>query len=188
MRPVNKWAVRPTVPETIPWIMQRAFSLAVNGKPGAVFIDIPSDLGLVEADMPAYRPALGRLRSRAAEADLKAAARLLTAAKRPAMVCGSGAVAAGAARPVAALVGDAALTLAELKAGLRGIDRPAARRRLATIGRAKARHQKLVSAEGAGRSVALRTPQILHALNRIFGRDTIMVHENGGADLWSYYL
>ena len=278
MRPVTKWAVRPTVPETIPWIMQRAFSLAANGKPGAVFIDIPSDLGLVEADMPAYRPALGRLRSRAAEADLKAATRLLTAAKRPAMVCGSGAVAAGAARPVAALaealampvfttpggrgiiaeddalalgqvglyfsevgkaywdradvvlsvgsrledfstgawrylpararfiqldldadsiamnwrpdvalVGDAALTLAELKAGLRGIDRPAARRRLATIGRAKARHQKLVSAEGAVRSGALRTPQILHALNRIFGRDTIMVHENGGADLWSYY-
>ena len=37
------------------------------------------------------------------------------------------------------------------------------------------------------RSGALRTPQILHALNAIFGRDTIMVHENGGADLWSYY-
>ena len=278
MRPVTKWAVRPTVPETIPWIMQRAFSLAANGKPGAVFIDIPSDLGLVEAEMPAYRPALGRLRSRAAAADLKAAARLLAAAKRPAMVCGSGAVAAGAAlpvealaealampvfttpggrgiiaedaalslgqvglyfseagkaywdradvvlsvgsrledfstgawrylpprarfiqldldadsiamnwRPEVALVGDAALTLAELKAGLRGIDRPAARRRLESIGRAKARQQKLVSAEGAVRSGALRTPQILHALNEIFGRDTIMVHENGGADLWSYY-
>jgi len=52
MRPVTKWAVRPTTPESIPWVMQRAFSLASNGKPGAVFIDIPSDIGLVEVEMP----------------------------------------------------------------------------------------------------------------------------------------
>ena len=278
MRPVTKWAVRPTTPESIPWVMQRAFSLACNGKPGAVFIDIPSDIGLVEVEMPAYRPALGRLRSRASAADLKEAARLLVAAKRPLMVCGSGAVSAGAARPVAALaealampvfttpggrgiiaedaelslgqvglyfsdvgkaywdradlilsvgsrledfstgawhyippraryiqldvdanaiamnwrpdvalVGDAALTLAELAAGLRGIDKPAGRRRLEAVGKAKARHQRQVSAEGAVRSGPLRTPQILHAVNQIFGHDTIMVHENGGADLWSYY-
>ena len=278
MRPVTKWAVRPTTPESIPWVMQRAFSLACNGKPGAVFIDIPSDIGLVEVEMPAYRPALGRLRSRAEATDLKAAAKLLAGARRPLMVCGSGAVAAGAARAVAelaealampvfttpggrgiiaedaelslgqvglyfsevgkaywdradlilsvgsrledfstgswgyypprarfiqldldadsiamnwrpdvALVGDAALTLAELRTTLRGIDRPAARKRLAALGRAKARYQRQVSAEGAVRSGPLRTPQILHALNQVFGHDTIMVHENGGADLWSYY-
>src|SRR5260221_4199939 len=204
-------------------------------------------MGLGEVEMPSYCPALGRRGSRPAAADLKEAARLLVAAKRPLMVCGSGAVSAGAARPVealaealampvfttpcgrgiiaedaalalgqvglyfsevgkaywdradvvlsvgsrledfstgawrylpprarfiqldldadsiamnwrpeVALVGDAALTLAELKVGLRGIDRPTARRRLATIGRAKARHFKLVSAHGAGRNGNLR--------------------------------
>ena len=25
------------------------------------------------------------------------------------------------------------------------------------------------------------------AISRVFGSDTITVHENGGADLWSYY-
>ncbi len=278
MRPVTKWAVRATLPERVPWILERAFSVARNGKPGAVFIDIPSDLGLTEADIPPYRPALDRHRSRAALADVKAAAKLLCAARRPLMICGSGAVASGAARQVAtladelslpvfttpggrgilsedapmslgqvglyfsevgrayyeradlvfsigsrleefstggwryfpldarfiqldinaetigmnwrpdlALVGDAALTLEEIRAALRGIDRQAARRRLASIARAKARTLRKVAAEGKVREGQLRTPQILHALNQIFGRDTIIVHENGGADLWSYY-
>src|SRR5260221_5513169 len=212
-------------------------------------------MGLGEVEMPSYCPALGRRGSRPAAADLKEAARLLVAAKRPLMVCGSGAVSAGAARPVAALaealampvfttpggrgiiaedaalafgqvglyfseagkaywdradvvlsvgsrledfstgawhyipsrarfiqldvdanaiamnwrpdvalVGDAALTLTELAAGLRGIDKPAGRRRLDAVGRAKARHQRQVSAEGAGRSRPPRTPPMPHGL------------------------
>jgi acetolactate synthase-1/2/3 large subunit len=278
LRPVTKWAARATTPQAVPWIMQRAFSVARNGKPGAVFIEIPSDIGLVEADVPAYQPSLGRLCSRAARSDIRQAAKLLAAAKRPLMICGSGSVASGGAREVAALaealampvfttpggrgiiaeeaalalgqvglyfseagktyydradlvlsvgsrledfstggwtyfpvgarfiqldidadaigmnwrpdvalVGDAALTLAELRATLRGIDRPVAQRRLATLVAAKARYQKKISAEGKPRDGALRTPQILQMLNRVFGRDTIIVHENGGADLWSYY-
>jgi acetolactate synthase-1/2/3 large subunit len=90
-------------------------------------------------------------------------------------------------RPDVALVGDAALTLEDVRAALRGIDRRTARRRMASIARSKTRAMRTVAAEGAVRRGQLRTPQILHALNRIFGRDTIMVHENGGADLWSYY-
>jgi acetolactate synthase-1/2/3 large subunit len=90
-------------------------------------------------------------------------------------------------RPDIALVGDAALTLEDIRAALRGIDRTAARRRLVALGRAKGRHLRKVAREGRSRDGQLRTPQILHALNRIFGRDTILVNENGGADLWSYY-
>jgi acetolactate synthase-1/2/3 large subunit len=33
----------------------------------------------------------------------------------------------------------------------------------------------------------LRTKQILHAANRVLGPRTILVNENGGQDLWSYY-
>ena len=278
MRPVTKWAVRATLAERVPWILERAFSIARNGKPGAVFIDIPSDLGLTEANIPAYRAAQPRHPSRAAPASVKAAARALAASRRPLMICGSGAVSSGAFRQVSALaerlampvfttpggrgivcedaplslgqvglyfselgkayydradlvlsvgsrleefstgawryfpdgarliqldidaetigmnwrpdvalVGDAALTLEDLGAALRGIDRKAAQRRRAALERAKARHLRQVAAEGKSREGQLRTPQILHALNRIFGHDTILVHENGGADLWSYY-
>jgi acetolactate synthase-1/2/3 large subunit len=278
MRPVTKWAVRVTVPESVPWVMQRAFSLARNGKPGAVFIDIPSDLGLVEAEIPAYRPSLGRLRSRAEANDIARAAELIAGARRPLMICGSGAVSSGAAaevaalaeayaipvlttpggrgiigeeeplslgqvglyfsevgkayhdradlvlsvgsrledfstgerqyfpkrarfiqldvdgdsiglnfRPDVALVGDAALTLSDLAAALPPADPGAVEKRLAAIVKAKRTYQKRVDAEGRAQDGTLRTPQILQALNRQFGHDTIIVHENGGADLWSYY-
>jgi acetolactate synthase I/II/III large subunit len=262
----------------VPWLLERAFSIARNGKPGAVFIDIPSDLGLTEANIPAYHPAQPRHRSRAEAAAVRAAAKAIAAARRPLLLCGSGAIASSAFKAVAdlseaagmpvfttpggrgiisedaplslgqvglyfselgkayydradlvlsvgsrleefstgawryfpdgarliqldldaetigmnwrpdiALVGDAALTLEDLRAALRGIDRAGVRRRLAALERAKARHLRQVAAAGRPRDGQLRTPHILHALNRIFGRDTILVHENGGADLWSYY-
>lgn len=278
MRPVTKWAVRPTAPASVPWALSRAFSLARNGKPGAVFVDIPSDIGLIEADIPPYRASLGRHRTRPEPGAVKAAAKLLAAAKAPLILCGSGAIAAGAYSQVAALadalgapvfttpggrgiigedsgpalgqvglyftdpgkayydradlilsvgsrledfstggwkyfpagaklvqldidgdsialnwrpdvavVGDAALALDDLLPALRGVDRARRLRRLAAIARAKARFIRQATAEGAVRTGALRTPQILHAVNRVFGRDTILVNENGGADLWCYY-
>ncbi|MFO1055920.1 MAG: thiamine pyrophosphate-binding protein [Dongiaceae bacterium] len=278
MRPVTKWAVRLTRPENAAWVMQRAFTVARNGKPGAVFIDIPSDIGLVEAEIPAYVPSLGRVRSRAEANDVARAAELLGRAKRPLMICGSGAVASGASaevaalaealampvfttpggrgivgeeeplafgqiglyfseagkayfdradlvlsvgsrledfstgawkylpprarfiqldvdadsiglnvRPEVALVGDAALTLSDLAAALPPADAVGAAKRRDAILKAKRAQQKRVDAEGRAEGGTLRTPQILQALNRIFGHDTIIMHENGGADLWCYY-
>lgn len=277
MRPVTKWAVRPTSPEAIPWVMQRAFSLAQNGRPGAVFIDIPSDLGLVEARMPAYAPSLGRQLTRPDPAAVAAAARLVVRAKRPVMICGSGSVASGAFaavaalgkaiaapvfttpggrgaypedgplalgqvglyftepgkayydkadlvlsigsrleefstggwryfpkgatfiqieidpdgvglnwRPDVALVGDARLVLEDLIAALPRQAGTARRARLAAIAAAKARYLEKVEREGGRRSGKLRVPQILHGIMKVFGADTILMNENGGADLWSY--
>jgi acetolactate synthase-1/2/3 large subunit len=103
MRPVTKWAVRPTAAEAVPWTLQRAFSVAKNGRPGAVFIDIPSDLGLIEAVMPAYAPSLERQRFRPDPDAVSVAARLLARAKRPLILCGSGAVSSGATAAVADL-------------------------------------------------------------------------------------
>ena len=45
MKPITKWCERVTEPERISWVMRRAFSLATNGKPGPVFLDIPRDVG-----------------------------------------------------------------------------------------------------------------------------------------------
>jgi len=278
MRPVTKWAVRPTAAEAVPWTMQRAFSLAQNGRPGAVFIDIPSDLGLVEAVLPAYTPSLGRQRSRPEASAVRRAAELLGRAKRPLILCGSGAVASGAFAAVAALsdklgcpvvttpggrgafpedhalalgqvglyfsevgkayyddadvllsvgsrledfstgdwqyfpkngrliqvdvdpeaiglnfhpdvalVGDARLVIEDLLAAATDGDAEQRKARLARIAKEKARYLKTVESEGARRSGKLRVPQILHGIMKVFGKDTILVNENGGADLWSYY-
>jgi len=102
MRPVTKWAARVTDPARIPWVMQRAFTLAVNGKPGAVFIEIPSDIGLKIAEIDVYQPSLGRQRMRPDELSVKAAAKLLGQSQRPLLLCGSGAVASRAADQVKA--------------------------------------------------------------------------------------
>ncbi|HEU0222270.1 MAG TPA: thiamine pyrophosphate-binding protein, partial [Paracoccaceae bacterium] len=96
MRPVTKWATRVVAAEAVPWVMQRAFSIAKNGRPGAVFVDVPSDLGVTEADIPAYRPSLPRHLSRPEAGSVAVAAKLLAAAKAPLAICGSGAVSARA--------------------------------------------------------------------------------------------
>jgi acetolactate synthase-1/2/3 large subunit len=278
LTPVTKWATRIVDPATTPWVMARAFDVAVNGRPGPVFIDVPSDIGLREVDMPAYRPSLGRHRSRPAADALAAAAELAAAAKRPLIWCGSGAYSSGAAdevmtfaealgapvfttpggrgiiaedhelalgqtglyfteagkslfdsadlviavgtrleefstggwsywpghakfiqididpqaialnqRPDVALVGDAALALADLHSALTPIDDSTRAARRDAIAALKGPFLARVDAECAEQHRPIRARQVVAAINRVFGRDTIMVHENGGADLWSYY-
>jgi len=279
MRPVTKWATRLTDPAGTPWVMQRAFSLAVNGRPGAVFVEIPSDLGLAEAEIGDYRPLCGRLRSRPEAEGVREAARLLSRAERPLLLCGSGAHSAGAWpqvqalsragglpvfttpggrgvlseeddlslgqvglyftdvgqayydradlifsigsrleafstgwweffpqgakliqldidpqaialnwRPDLALIGDAALGLADVLAELEPlVDRARRDSRVEEIKAAKARYFREVEEEVAQKRRPIRPPQVVAALNRVFGRDTILVNENGGADLWTYF-
>lgn len=280
MRPVTKWAVRVNDTRKMNWVMQRAFTLARNGRPGAVFIDIPTDLGadVVEMDGP-YRSHLGRQRTRPEAASVAAAADLVAEARRPLLLCGSGAVAAGASsavrglseslgipvfvtpggrgivaeddplflgltglyfndagrsyydsadlvisvgsrleafstlswsafpkgarfiqididadtiamnwRPDVAVIGDALLALEDIAAALeRRIDAAAVADRAADIVAAKALFLDVTAAEAAEHRTPIRPPQVLAALNRVFGRDTILVNENGATDLWSYY-
>ncbi len=278
MRPATKWATRVVSAEMVPWTLRRAFSTAKNGRPGAVFVDIPSDLGVSEAEIPAYRPSLPRHRSRPEADAVATAARLLAKAKAPLVLCGSGAVSASAAEPLrrlcerlglpvfttpggrgvfpedhelalgqvglyftelgkdyfdaadlvlavgsrledfstggwqlwprkahmiqveidpnavflnlepeVALVGDAAIALEDLDATLPEVNEGARDRRLAPLRRAKARFLKRIAAECETQKTPILTRQVVAAINRVFGQDTIMVHENGGADLWTYY-
>ena len=278
MRPVTKWAARIVAPETTPWVMQRAFSIAKNGRPGAVFIDIPSDLALRETTMPNYQPSLPRHRSRPEKDALGAAAKLLAAAKKPLAICGSGAVSAGAfgqihnlaemlgmpvfttpggrgifpeshdlalgqvglyfteagrryfddadvvlaigsrledfstgswrlwprkarfiqieihpeamamnLRPDVALLGDAALALDDLAGALDGHSLPSKLAREKSVAASRHKMLKRVAQEVAKQAQPIRSCQVVGAINRIFGHNTVMVHENGGADLWTYY-
>jgi acetolactate synthase-1/2/3 large subunit len=277
LRPVTKWARRIVDPATTPWVIERAFTLAKQGRPGAVFIDVPSDIGLTPVAMPPYSRSGPRLRARPEAGAVTEAARLIARAKAPVIVCGSGAIASGASaplkalaeamgaavfttpggrgtigeehalafgqvglyftklgkdvwdaadllisvgsrledfstgawtyypkgarfiqididphaialnwRPDVALVGDAALALDDLLAALPARDSAARTRRLALLAAAKAKGLAVVAREGQVRRRPILTRQVLAALNRVFGADTILVNENGGADLWSY--
>ena len=276
LRPVTKWSTRIVDPASTPWVMARAFAIAQAGRPGPVFIDVPSDIGLVAVAMEEYRPALGRRRSRPDSEDVTAAAALIARARRPILWCGSGAYSAdagaqvaalaerlGAAvfttpggrgviaeshphamgqtglyftaggkawfdeadlvisigsrleefstggwmywpsgagfiqidndphaialnmRPDVALVGDAALALDDLIAALPDLDGVAAR--TGQLTQASASWVAEVDTDRVRQESPILTRQVMGAINKVFGNDTVMVHENGGADLWSYY-
>ncbi len=278
LKPVTKWAVRITDPQTTPWVIARAFDFAVNGRPGPVFIEVPSDIGLKAVPMPAYQKALGRHLSRPDGADVTAAAAALAEAKRPLIWCGSGAVSSGAfdqvkalaetlgapvmttpggrgiiaedhplalgqtglyfteagkayhdeadlfftigtrledfstgawlywpdgvkhvqldiapeaialnKRPDVALAGDAALSLTDILDALPTIDDTNRQERVGKIETARTAYLAETEADSAQAKTPIRTRQVMQALNHVFGHDTIIVHENGGADLWSYY-
>ena len=280
MKPVTKWAVRVHDTRKTNWVMQRAFSLARNGRPGAVFVEIPSDLGSEPVEMERdYRPHLGRHRTRPEPQAIDAAADLIAEARRPLLLCGSGAVSAGAAdavrtfaeetgipvyatpggrgimaednplfcglvglyfteagkqyydsadlvisvgsrleafstlswsafpkgakfvqvdidagtiamnwHPDAGVVGDAALTLEDLAATLKPrVDAQSRAARLEEVSAIRTPFLAAAEEEASRRQAPIRPPQVLAAINRVFGRDTILMKENGGADLWCYY-
>ncbi len=105
IRPLVKrsWAVQRL--ESLPEILHKAFKTAVVGRPGPVHIDLPltiqAERGDLEVPDPARHKVNGRQRGDAAE--LRRAAELLLDARRPVIVCGSGAKTSGASRDILAL-------------------------------------------------------------------------------------
>ena len=278
MRPVTKWATRIVSPETTPWVMQRAFSIAKNGRPGPVFIDVPSDIALQSCSMPPYKRSLDRHTFRPDSDAIAAAAALIKKAKQPIIICGSGAVSAragtnitrlaesiGAAlyttpggrgtyaedhplclgqiglyftdagkkyfdesdlvisfgsrledfstggwtlwpsrakfiqididpesiglniRPHTALVGDAELTAIELLTAIDNLSVKNSITRFRAVNKLQTRYIANIQRQLKRKTKPISGRQVVGAVNRVFGKNTIMVHENGGADLWSYY-
>lgn len=275
-RPVSKWAVRLGRPERASWTMQRAFSLAENGKPGPVFVEVPADVGMAEAEIPPYRRPLRGLRPAGDPALVEQAASLLASSTRPVIVAGGGVGLSGAegalvalaerldapvvttpsgrgsiderhrlafgvvglyrtessakpydeadtvllvgtrmeefqsglwklfpsgARvvqvdidafeigrnivPDVAIVGDARLVLGQLAAHASGSEGRS--RATAEAVAFKEEFERRVDEECAPAEGPLLTRQIVHAVERVFGEDYVLVNENGGQDLWSYY-
>jgi acetolactate synthase-1/2/3 large subunit len=92
LKPITKWCERVTEPERISWVMRRAFSLATNGKPGPVYVDIPRDVGARQVNSKGYDPVEVPLRSSADPERIKKAAALLMKAKKPVLVAGGGSI------------------------------------------------------------------------------------------------
>jgi acetolactate synthase-1/2/3 large subunit len=98
--PVTKWAVRVDRPDLVVDALHQAFATARSGKPGPVLVDVPRDV--LDAEVPRHPYVATGPRSRPpADAALVAlAAGALTAAERPIVVAGGGAVAADASGPL----------------------------------------------------------------------------------------
>ncbi len=276
---VTKDRFRIIRPERTPWTMQRAFALAVNGRPGPVYVEIPADIGGVRASIPPYLPSPHPLRSAPAPADVEQAAHRVARAERPIIVAGGGAVSSQAfaevrtlaehlAIPVmttpggrgilpedhplalgqvglyftepgeaaygdadlliglgsrnedfqssrqtdfpkgakyvqvdldpdvigrnwipdVALVGDVSLTLRALLAALPMKPAAQARReaRARDLRERVKAYRAWVAEDCQVEAVPLRSKRIVHELSEVFGRNTVLVNENGSQDLWSY--
>ncbi|MBL7125815.1 MAG: thiamine pyrophosphate-binding protein [Dehalococcoidales bacterium] len=102
MKPITKWSARIPYTDRIPWFVRRAFSIATNGQPGPVFLELPYDVSgktrweLHDVGTPRYVPSK-RIRMGGDPALIDEAVKLLMKAKRPVAVSGNGTVQAGAA-------------------------------------------------------------------------------------------
>ncbi len=89
---VTKYSTMVTHASKLPEALRRALRIAMSGRPGPVHLDLPADAqrGHVEDEIIApdrYRP---RLATRPLDADLRRAAELLLASKKPGMLIGAG--------------------------------------------------------------------------------------------------
>jgi acetolactate synthase-1/2/3 large subunit len=280
MKPITKWCERVTEPERISWVMRRAFSLATNGKPGPVFLDIPRDVGAQKIKSGKYVPSEYPLRPSGDPQRIYEAAALLLKAKRPLLVAGGGAISSRAfhevgkfaelmglpimttpcgrgilseehplafglvglyfskigeeiyaesdllitlgsrnedfqsgeqrffpkgARyiqvdidpeeigrnwiPDVAIVGDIKLVLQALIQELQrgGVKRARGAARISRLVRVKEAYEAGVKKECLTDSFPIKTKRVIRELCEVFGKDAILVNENGSQDLWSYY-
>ena len=95
--PVTKWSHRITNVERIPDLVDKAVRIALTGRPGPVFLEMPIDIMFApmapEALVPPGRPTLASKPAPAPEA-VQAILELLGAASRPAIIVGGGALSA----------------------------------------------------------------------------------------------
>lgn len=102
--PMTRFTTRVERAEKLPEAVHNAFQAAQGVPPGPVFIDIPFDITIDEAEViipNGWRPV--RQRGGAAEADVREAARLLVAAENPVFLVGGGVVLSEAGEELRAL-------------------------------------------------------------------------------------
>ncbi len=119
--PVTKWNIQVTKSEDIPAAIAKAFYIAKSGRPGPVLIDITKDAQLGELDyayekctaVRSYKPV-----PKTNTEQLKAAAELINAAKKPFIVFGQGVILGEAEAEFKALIEKAGIPSAWTVLGL----------------------------------------------------------------------
>ncbi len=93
MRPVTKGTWLVVRPDTVIEVLNQAYKLAVSGKPGPVFIQLPIDIqqALVEGEVEAPTRRSITSRSRPDAESMRRTAELLRGAERPVLLAGGGA-------------------------------------------------------------------------------------------------
>ena len=286
MRPITKWAARVPYAERLPWFINRAFSVAMNGQPGPVYLEIPYDVSgitkytLTDVAVPQYAPAR-KVRAAADPELINQAVDLILKSERPVVVAGNGTMLSGASAefkdfiellgipflttpggrgilpethllalgvcglyrtkvgkavqsaadllitigarneafqthswkdfpkgakfvqvdiapfeigrnwlPDIGILGDARLVLKQLvealKARVKGGTDYEAMLRVKEIRKAKADFGKEVEAECLADVTPVPAKRAVYELTRVFGRNTIIVSENGSQDSWAY--
>ncbi|MCO4700058.1 acetolactate synthase large subunit [Streptomyces sp. RO-S4] len=97
--PITKHSFLVTKAEDIPRAIAQAFHIASTGRPGPVLVDIPKDILQAKTtfswppvmDLPGYRPV-----TKPHAKQIREAAKLITAARRPVLYVGGGVIKAGA--------------------------------------------------------------------------------------------
>jgi acetolactate synthase-1/2/3 large subunit len=102
VRPITKYAVMVTDPQTIRYHLEKAIHLAVSGRPGPVWLDIPLDIQssiVEEANLKPYNPEEATVPSNPEllEDQVDTVIERLTASVRPVILAGAGIRLAGAA-------------------------------------------------------------------------------------------
>ena len=94
--PVTKWSVQVERADELGPILQRAFKIANEAPAGPVFVALPINVMEQETDIPPGTPATVFTASRPDPAGIAAMAKLIAAAKNPAIVAGDDVARAGA--------------------------------------------------------------------------------------------
>ncbi len=102
--PITKYNFLVKNVHDLPDILNQAFTIAVSGRPGPVLVDIPRDVLLArtqaETARAAYRASPGSQAFLPDKNAMAQAVAVLTAARRPVMIIGGGAVSAGARQEI----------------------------------------------------------------------------------------
>jgi len=96
MRTLTKWADRAMTPEAAPELVNEAFRQMLGGRQRPVSLEMPMDIMAATSDVEALPVAMIPAAPALDQDAINAAAKLLAGAKRPLIIAGGGALAAGA--------------------------------------------------------------------------------------------
>ncbi len=124
MRPITKHSYLVKNVNDLPRILKEAFYLATTGRPGPVLIDFPSDISLQQLDFEYPEQVNIRGYKSVAEAhsgQIKKAADLIMASKKPVIYTGGGVIISGAAHELIELVEKTQVPCTNTLMGLGGV-------------------------------------------------------------------
>lgn len=106
IEPYAKLAIRPPSPEVVPNFIEDAYRVAMFGRPGPTFVELPADLIMGHFDVTRQKlsPLTEAPRSLAPENKIRDVVQALKSAKAPLVVFGKGAAYARAETQIRTLV------------------------------------------------------------------------------------